>query len=45
MRPEVQHCKEEILYPDDVSKRGNPDEKIKNFLEESDVLVDILEHE
>ena len=44
-RPEVQHQRDLILYPDDVSKRGNPDEKIKNFLEEGEVLIDILEHE
>ena len=44
-RPEVKHTKNLILYPDDVSKRTNPDEKIKNFLEESEGLIDILEHE
>jgi hypothetical protein len=31
--------------PDDIRKRSNPDEKIKDFLEQSEKLVDILEHE
>jgi hypothetical protein len=45
LRPEVQACKEMILMPDDISKRSNPDEKIKDFMEQSEKLVDILEHE
>ena len=44
-RPEVKHERNLILYPDNLSKRSNPDEKIKDFLIQSDGLVDILEHE
>jgi hypothetical protein len=44
-RPEVKHERNQILYPDNLSKRSNPDEKIKDFLIKSDGLVEILEHE
>lgn len=44
-RPEVKHKRNLILYPDNLGKRSNPDEKLKDFLEQADGLVEILEHE
>lgn len=45
LRPQVQACKNAILYPDNILKRSNPDEKLKDFMEQSDKLVNIIDHE
>ena len=44
-RPEVARIRNQILFPADLNKRGNPEEKIKNFLDESEELIDIMNHE
>jgi len=42
---EVRHVKQRILYPDDLTTRSNPDEKLKHFLKEAGELVSVLRHE
>jgi hypothetical protein len=44
-RPEVDHIRTQILYPDDMRWRGNAEEKMKNFLDEAEELIDVMDHE
>jgi hypothetical protein len=44
-RPEVDRVRNQILFPADLAKRSNPEEKIKNFLDEAEQLIDIMNHE
>ena len=45
LRPEVQLNMQVLLRPDNMSRRTNPEEKIKSFLEDSKDLIRILDHE
>ena len=44
-RPEVEAKKFAILKPENISKRSNPEEKLKNFMKEGDDLIRLVEHE
>jgi len=43
--PEVDHVRTTILYPDDMTHRNNAEEKLQNFLDEAEELIDVMDHE
>lgn len=43
--PEVDNVRTTILYPDDMTHRNNAEEKLQNFLDEAEELIDVMDHE